>query len=337
MGWSDELYDNEPGLAPVKQEGGHVIGLLADSLGVGPWLRGEWEGAPQGTHSPLWGRGSGSKTGWIRDTIPVPIAKNEAPMANIIGAVPWPVKGAMVATGIIPTALKAAESRAALAKSNVPRDAAIGKLLDDAPGIAENAWNVGKEGLEWLGQKLGGIVPEGIGIQPAMEGAMARPPMPEAAYRPILHRVLGKHTIIVPHIPNSTAEPLLLKTTGPDIANLAEAIPGWERNARNLGIYSPRWSKEGGTVIGTTIEKQGTTIPHEYGHDLEDLLTSIFSVGKRPREQEINATAKYAYPAKELFPGWKPLQEGGMDDMMMAYRPGMRYQSEADEYLAQLR
>lgn len=80
MGWADELYENEPGLAPVRQEGGHVIGAIAKFLGLGPALEGNWSGQAEGTQSPMYGRKWG-----------------EAPIADILGNIDLPAKGAMAA------------------------------------------------------------------------------------------------------------------------------------------------------------------------------------------------------------------------------------------------
>lgn len=114
MSWADELYQNEPGLAPQKQEGGHVIGFLANQLGLGPWLRGEWSGQAEGTQSPMYGRAWG-----------------DAPIADILGNIDLPAKGAMAAlpaaAGIVLDAGKQVRKLA----DNVPYREILSKFLDD--------------------------------------------------------------------------------------------------------------------------------------------------------------------------------------------------------------
>ena len=65
-------------LAPQRQEGGHIISAIAKLLGLGGALEGNWAGQAEGTQSPMYGRKWG-----------------EAPIADILGNIDLPLKGAM--------------------------------------------------------------------------------------------------------------------------------------------------------------------------------------------------------------------------------------------------
>lgn len=272
---------------------------IAAALGLGPAYRGEWSGRSQEVDSPWYGTGKGSRT----------------PIADVLGMIPWPAEGAMAATGIIPRALAAAKSRAELAASNIPSYTAIGKALQDAPGIAENAWNLGKEAVGWLGDKLA----------PAAEETMeaAAPASTSAApYRSILHKLLGNHDVVIPYIPRSADEALTLKTGAPLINDMLRQI-GIKDNSPMLGLFKALGG--GSDLIASTLDEQTTTLPHEFSHRLQDLLTGIYSAGTRPEAQEINALAKYGWPIREQFPGWKPLDPEALTGGM----PGQAYNQQA--------
>jgi hypothetical protein len=73
-------------LAPERQERGHIIDAIASLVGMAPWLRGEWTGESPEANSPMYGRKWG-----------------EAPMADILGMISGPEKGAMAAAPFLGT------------------------------------------------------------------------------------------------------------------------------------------------------------------------------------------------------------------------------------------
>ena len=275
MGWSDynpDEFSNYAELrAPTMQDypqgtldprdtglekGGHIISAILDALQWGPARRGEWAGGSSEVNAPAWGRKPG-----------------ESPIAATGMAIPWPTTGAMEATGILPIALAAAKSRAELANSGVPSYAAIGKALQDAPGIGENAWNMGKEWLTRLGEKIGGF--GGNELQPAMQGAFDV--ATNQPYEPLLSRILGKHQIYVPHIPSSIEEPLLLKNPGETIDPIAKALgrKDWTgAQGFHTPLNAPEGEKYGGDLVTSAFQNQDNIIPHEYGHFLQRLINA---------------------------------------------------------------
>lgn len=189
MSWADALYEpeNEPGLAPVRQEGGHIISAILDNLGLGPWRRGEWSGQATGTQSPMYGRKWG-----------------EAPIADILGNIDLPAKGAMAAL-----------------------PAAAGIVLDAGKQVKSLA--------------------KGI------------------PYRDILAKFLDDPNVVVPYLPKSYAEPVVAKSTGKNIAPIAEAM-GLPEYGKAKGF---RNSLPEGSMLASTIERQERTMPHEFGHEVQ--------------------------------------------------------------------
>jgi hypothetical protein len=84
-------------------------------------------------------------------------------------------------------------------------------------------------------------------------------------YKDILTKFLDDPNVVVPYIPKSHAEPVVAKSATQNVAPVAEAM-GWPQYGKSMGF---RTSLPEGSMVATTVERQGRTIPHEFGHEIQ--------------------------------------------------------------------
>lgn len=191
------------------------------------------------------------------------------------------------------TALASYGQRKALARA-VPEYSAL--LEENLGGITKNLGRIAKEKLaDW-----------GLSESPEYAlGSAAASSAPE--YRNLAHRALGKHGVVIPHVPKSTSEPLLVKTSG-DVPQLFRDMLGDDPgSATAAGLYDSLWGKKGwsqyrshnlwgkpmeGDLILSQIADQDTVIPHEFSHYVQDLIAQE-SGGKRPFTQTKKAQSDF--------------------------------------------